>query len=363
MQEINRRRAKCLVAVCLTPAQGASQVRVVRIFNRAAAALSLVLATFLTCQFAVAQSSSEPIETTAPNEARTWWLPEEASTFAGDVDRLFYAVLWMTSIVGIAVMIVLVIFLFKYRYRPDRTATYIAGNERLELVWTLIPALLMAGTAAVSQATWGYIKNRQDWPTPEAAVERIKNKEIVVCEVIARQFNWAFHYPGPDGKLGPRKIELIKQSADLKEVIGLDTEHPDSKDDIVTPEMVVPVNKEVFVYLTSTDVLHSFYLPNFRVKQDAVPGLVGRVWFQATKESIDVVGRDGNNPLGVIDIDSGKTIKVTESKPFDIVCAELCGANHFAMRGMLYVVTQEQFDKYVELYGKLQAPADDDFGF
>lgn len=336
-------------------------MRVVRILNRTVAALTLMLATFLTCNFAAAQSSSEADVTTVPN--RSWWLPEEASTFAGDIDRLFYVVLWMTSVIGIAVFVVLLVFLVKYRYRPDRTATYITGNERLELVWTLIPALLMAATAAVSQATWGYIKNRQDWPTVEVATERVKKKEIVVCEVIARQFNWTFHYPGPDGKLGPRKIELIKQSSDMKQVIGLDTEHPDSKDDIVTPEMVVPVNTEVYVYLTSTDVLHSFFLPNFRVKQDAVPGLDGRVWFQATKTSQEVVGKDSNNPLQVIDLDSGRPIKITNSKPFDIVCAELCGANHFAMRGMLYVVSQEEYEQYLDLYGKLQAPEDDDFGF
>ncbi len=350
-----------LVAVCLTPVQGAHKVRVVRIFNRAAAALSLLLATLLTWSFAAAQSSTETV-TTADN--RSWWLPEAASSFAGDIDRLFYAVLIMTGVVGIAVFIVLTVFLIKYRYRPDRTATYISGNEKLELVWTLIPALLMAGTAAVSQATWGHVKNRQDWPTPEQMTERVKNKEIVVCEIVARQFRWQFHYPGPDGKLGPRKIELIKQSADLAEVIGLDRSHPDAKDDIVTAQMVVPVDTEVFCYLTSIDVLHSFYLPNFRVKQDAVPGLDGRVWFKATRTSAEVIGRDTTNPLGVVDADSGLTVTVSDSKPFDIVCAELCGASHYVMFGHLYVVSWEDYEKFIDLYGKLQAPADDDdFGF
>lgn len=335
-------------------------MRALRILNRTVAAISLILATFLTWSFAAAQSSSDTI-TTVPN--RSWWLPEPASTFAGDIDRLFYIVLWMTSVVGIAVFVVLLVFLFKYRYQPGRRATYLAGNQRLELVWTLIPTLLMAGTAAISQSTWGHIKNRADWPTTEQMAERVKNKEIVLCEIIAKQFNWTFHYPGPDGKLGPRKIELIKSDGTLPQQIGLDPNHPDGKDDVVTSEMVVPVDTEVFCYMTSLDVLHSFYLPNFRLKQDAVPGLNGRVWFEATKTSEEVIGRDPSNPLGVIDADTGLTVTVSKSKPFDIVCAELCGAGHYRMFGRLFVVSWEDYNKYIDLYGKLQKPEDDDFGF
>lgn len=272
----------------------------------------------------------------------TPWLPSDVSTYGHEIDFLFDIILWMTLIVGVAVFVVLGIFLVQYRYKSDRTARYIHGNARLEIVWTLIPALLMALTAAISQSTWAKIKNPSDWPaTQQTMEEEIKSGKAVLVEVTAQQFNWTFRYPGKDLKFGPRKVELIKKGT-LEDGIGLDRTHADSKDDIVTGAMVVPVNTKVYIHLVSVDVLHSFFLPNFRVKQDAVPGLHGKVWLQATRTSADVIGkvtadnatRDQSRYFGL-------------SKPFDIVCAELCGGQHYAMKGSLYVVTREQYDQFI----------------
>lgn len=275
------------------------------------------------------------------------WLHKDVSTIGHEIDLLFDIILWMTLIVGVAVFAVLGYFLVKYRYNPNRTARYIHGNSRLEIVWTLVPALLMALTAAISQSTWGKIKNPPvgtgdgDWPTAELMTKKIASGEVVHLEVVAQQFNWTFHYPGADGKLGPRKLELIKKGS-LEDGIGLDRQHPDGKDDVITGMLVIPVNKKVYIHLASVDVLHSFFLPNFRIKQDAVPGIQGRVWLQATQTSGEVIGT-----VAMDDAFSEQRKYFNFAKPFDIVCAELCGAQHYGMRGPMFVVTQEQYDRYM----------------
>ena len=259
----------------------------------------------------------------------SWWLPENVFPAAEPIDRLFYFILYMTGVICIAVFVVLVLFLIKYRYRAGRHGAFIHGNTRLEAVWTLIPTVILALTAAFSQATWSNIK-RQPTVAP--------GEDVIEMEVIGRQFAWYFHYAGADGELGIRDPDFIDpQSSEPEELIGLDRSDPASKDDIVTPNMVIPVNTKVVIKLGSVDVLHSFYLPNFRVKQDAVPGLDGQVWIQSTKTSGQVIGTspDESAMLGY-------------AKPFDIVCAELCGQGHFKMRGKLYVVTKEQYQMFLE---------------
>lgn len=283
---------------------------------------------------------------------QSWWLHKDVSSNGHKIDLLFDIILWMTLIVGVAVFIVLGWFLWKYRYNPNRTARYIHGNSRVEIVWTLVPALLMALTAAISQSIWAEIKNPPvgtepgNWPTDVLMVEKVKAGEVVLVEVVAQQFNWTFHYPGVDGKLGPRKIELVKKGT-LEEGIGLDREHPDGKDDYCTGMLVLPVNKKVYIRLVSVDVLHSFFLPNFRIKQDAVPGLMGKVWLEATKTSAEVIGK-----VSEVDAFGPQKQFFDRAKPFDIVCAELCGGQHYAMKGPLFVVTQEQFDRYTAAQAK-----------
>lgn len=139
-------------------------------------------------------------------------------------------------------------------------------------------------------------------------------KDPVRVEVIGEQFGWNIHYAGPDGKLGRRKMELVHFS----NPIGLDREDPASADDVVMGnEMRLPVNKTVLIDLLSKDVIHSFFIPEFRLKQDAVPGLKIPMWVTPTK-----IGK------------------------FEITCAQLCGFAHSLMRGDVYVQTQEEFDAW-----------------
>ena len=209
------------------------------------------------------------------------YFPHDISTFGPKIDWLFLLIFWIVMVVWIAVMIAMVVFMVRYRTRPGRKAEYIEGNTRLEIVWTTATAVILVVLAFMSRATWADIK--EHGPPGQ-----------VFYGVNAKQFNWEITYPGPDGKFG-------------------------TKDDVIVEnEMHVPVGKVVRIDLTSKDVIHSFFVPNLRLKQDAVPGRVIKVWFEAT-----------------------------ETGQYEIPCAELCGFGHSGMKGNLTVQSQADFDKWL----------------
>ena len=209
------------------------------------------------------------------------YFPHDISTFGPQIDWLFELIFWIVMVVWIAVMIAMVVFMVRYRTRPGRKAEYIEGNTRLEIVWTTATAVILVVLAFMSRATWADIK--EHGPPGQ-----------VFYGVNAKQFNWEITYPGPDGKFG-------------------------TKDDVIVEnEMHVPVGKVVRIDLTSKDVIHSFFVPNLRLKQDAVPGRVIKVWFEAT-----------------------------ETGQYEIPCAELCGFGHSGMKGNLTVQSQADFDKWL----------------
>jgi len=132
------------------------------------------------------------------------------------------------------------------------------------------------------------------------------------------QFAWYFRYPGPDGKFGITNPKLMDPSAGSEAAIGLDTSDPAAKDDVVTGTMFLPVNRQVDFTLRAVDVIHSFFIPNMRFKQDAVPGLAIHMH-----------------------------VTPTQIGDYEIACAELCGLGHYKMHGMVKVVSQEDFDKWI----------------
>jgi cytochrome c oxidase subunit 2 len=210
------------------------------------------------------------------------YFPHDISTFGPKIDWLFELIFWIVMVVWIAVMIAMVYFMIRYRTRPGRKAEYIEGNSRLEIIWTTATTVILITLAIMSRSTWADIKEHG----PPGDVFYMVN---------AKQFNWEITYPGPDGKLG-------------------------TKDDLTMDnEMHVPVNKVVRLDLTSKDVIHSLFIPNMRLKQDAVPGRIIHVWFQAT-----------------------------ETGQYEIPCAELCGFGHSGMKGNLTVQSQEDFDKWLK---------------
>jgi len=267
------------------------------------------------------------------------------------VDTMFNVILWLTMATLVGVLVVMGIFIVKYRHRPGRRSRFIHGNNALESVWTLIPTVILAVIAVLSQDSWSQMKYA---PTET-------DDEPLRIRIIATQFEWYFQYPGRDGKLGSRDATLVQlRSGDPRERTGHNPDDPDGEDDIfLTKQLVVPVNRTVVAEMTSVDVIHSFFLPNFRVKQDAVPGMKTMVWFNSSKTSGEVVGHNPQMPLFSADGE-----EITTAKPFDILCAELCGAQHYAMNGMLYVVSEQQFQKFIESeYDAREAEMGDDFGY
>jgi len=212
----------------------------------------------------------------------SWWLPENVSTYGEDVDFLFHLIYYVTGGVFILVAGAMIAFLVMYRHREGRRARYTHGNASLEIVWTVIPALILVVLTLLSAPTWARIEMR------------IPQTDLQIL-VTAKQFNWQVTYPGPDGKFG--------------------TEDDKTFDN----EVHVPVGKPVILILKSRDVIHSFFMPNLRFKQDAVPGREIRRWFEATRP--------------------GK---------YEIPCAELCGFGHSGMKGWLYVHTPEEYQKWLK---------------
>jgi cytochrome c oxidase subunit 2 len=210
------------------------------------------------------------------------WLPNNISTFGSRIDFLFTLIFWITLVTWILVMGAMVSFMFLYRAKPGEKASYIEGNPRLEIVWTTVTTVILIALALMSRSTWADIK--EAGPPGD-----------VFYGVQAKQFNWEITYPGKDGKLG-------------------------TADDVtVENDLHVPVNKVVRIALTSKDVIHSFFVPVMRLKQDAVPGREIPVWFEATE-----VGQ------------------------YEIPCAELCGFGHSGMKGTLYVMSQADYDKWLK---------------
>jgi len=209
------------------------------------------------------------------------WLPEAVTTTAPAIDRLFYLILWITGSVFVLVQAVLLWFLIRYRRRPGRRASYIHGNELVEVIWTAIPALILVFLTFQSQRVWSQVRGSP--PPPDLEVE-----------VQGEQFAWNIRYAGADGELN-------------------------TADDITTiNELHIPVQQTVLFHVKSKDVLHSFFVPQFRMKLDAVPGLTGRLWVSATTT--------GN---------------------FEIACAELCGLGHYRMRGFLVIESRAAFDAWL----------------
>jgi cytochrome c oxidase subunit 2 len=235
-----------------------------------------------------------------------WWLPagpdltvegghlHSVSSAGKQIDSLFVIVLLITGIVFIGTQIALTYVTFRYvdTGEATRKASYFHGSQRLEVIWTIIPSAILVFIALYQMGTWANIKFRSAAP-----------KVQPLAEVTGRQFQWVIRYPGNDGKLNTK--DDLHMVNDLHFVKG----------------------RPALIYLKSSDVIHSFFLPQFRIKQDAVPGLTIPVWFDT-----DQAGH------------------------YELVCAELCGWGHYKMRGNVTVhETQQQFDEWLDSALKEQA--------
>jgi cytochrome c oxidase subunit 2 len=219
------------------------------------------------------------------------------------IDHHFTWTYVLMGIVFLAAQLGLGYLVWKYRDRGQKV-TYSHGNTAMEVTWTLLTAILFIGLNLSGEKIWA--EARFQGAAPGA----------VQVEVTGLQFAWYFRYPGPDGKLGRTKPEL--EDASVDNPVGIDPDDPAGKDDVVTGTLYLPVNREAELVLRAQDVIHSLFIPAMRFKQDAVPGLMIHMHFTPTK-------------IG----------------DYEIACAELCGLGHYKMHGMLKVVSQADYDKWL----------------
>ncbi len=210
------------------------------------------------------------------------WLPPNISTFGGEIDKFFYAIYYITTVVFFLVAGAMIYFLIKYRAREGHQARYYHGNTMLEIVWTSATFIAMIVLALATKPLWSEIK--QQVPPTDTTIR-----------ITGKQFNWEVLYPGPDNTFGTEDDFQIDNNVN------------------------VPVNKPVQILLNARDVIHSFFVPALRLKQDAVPGREIPAWFEATQ-----TGR------------------------YEIPCAELCGFGHSGMLGFLIVQSEEEYQAWVD---------------
>jgi cytochrome c oxidase subunit 2 len=177
-------------------------------------------------------------------------------------------------------------------------------------------------------------------PLWAARVDHIPSeREALVVEVTGEQFAWNIHYAGPDGKFGRTDIKLLDLQSNP---LALDRDDPNAKDDVTTVnQLYLPVNKPIVVKLRSKDVIHSFGVPEFRVKQDAIPGLTIPIWFVPNVTTAEMRTRMGNGEF-----------------QYEIACAQLCGLGHAKMRGFVTVVSADEFQKWLDDKVKEQSAPD-----
>ena len=191
---------------------------------------------------------------------------------------------------------------FRYRDRGQK-ARFVRGNHTLEVVWTTATLVIFVGLGVMAAHAWGEVH----FGGPEPGALQV--------EVTGVQFVWNFRYPGADGKFG--RINPKDIDASTGNPLGLDPNDPAGKDDIVSGDLYLPVGREIELMLRSQDVIHSFFVRELRVKQDAVPGLVIPVHFTVTKTG-----------------------------DYEITCNQLCGLGHYHMHAMLHVLSDADFQQW-----------------
>lgn len=292
------------------------------------------------------------------------WMPEGVSTHAADVDKLFNVILWITAFFFFLTEAILVIFLWKYGCgRCGEAATGVPAflkpigglidtPHKVEMAWTIVPAAILLYIAFAQVGTWATVKYQS------RMAELIgKDRVPVRIEVSARQFEWRMRYPS-----AKRYRDWLKNPAAEKDDMESFSKNPHADDVHVVNELHVfgdTVQREgkdewqgnpVLVHLSTRDVLHSFNLPQFRVKQDALPGKTIPVWFTPTKPNTAKV-KSGSSQVWL----DGRTGAGEPDKLliWDIACAELCGWGHWRMIGRVYVHPSEQdFLEWLDQAGK-----------
>ncbi|MGC1481175.1 MAG: cytochrome c oxidase subunit II [Chthoniobacterales bacterium] len=245
---------------------------------------------------------------------RPYWMPPTATENGQQTDLILNTIFWLTAGVFVLTQGFYIYYLIRYRRREGVKAHYIHGNNLAEIIWTALPTAVFLGLAIWGDHVWNQLTKT---PAPNNAIE---------VEIVGYQFAWDFRYGGEDGELDEI---LLEKMGGTENKFGLKRADFDQSDDFSTTEMVIPVGVPVHVILRARDVIHSFYVPEFRLYQDAVPGrTIDWMWFVTTRE--------GN---------------------FELACNQLCGTGHYNMKAPIRVVSQEVYDEWHA--GKVKARAEE----
>jgi len=262
-----------------------------------------------------------------------WWLPKDVSTFGDRIDGLFWLILAITGFFFVLTEAILVYAMYRYASRPGQKASYFHGNHKLEVIWTLVPAVILLLLAVFQINVWAEVKFQKNMPAPDAKTQQI--------EVTARQWEWRVRYPSA------QRMQSWKSKPEDAQDFG---PNPHMDDVYIPNEIHVwKGGKEskdqhrVLVHLKTRDVLHSFFLPNLRLKQDALPGKTIPVWFAVTEHNTRAVEDPTTHDKHWVEIgyDPATGAVTNRDMIWELACAEFCGARHSLMRGKLFVHENE----------------------
>lgn len=244
-------------------------------------------------------------------------LPIPASDHGQKYETMFNWTIVLTGIVFFLTQAALFFFIFKFKDTGTRKAEFISHNNTLEVIWTTVPAITLLILVVIGLRNWITMTG----PAPDGHI---------IVEVTGKQFNWIIRYPGPDKTFGQTDFRKID---DANNILGIDWNDPAAKDDIIIQngEMHLLVDKPVKLVIKSRDVIHNVGLPHFRMKMDAVPGVVTSMWFTPLITSKQMAKEVGNPEF-----------------VYEINCAEMCGKGHYSMRGTVIVETENEFNEWLK---------------
>ena len=246
-------------------------------------------------------------------------LPPASSIHGAEIDTLMKVSMILILVVFFALSPMLFYFAYKYRGRKENKAFFFAHNNKLEIAWTVIPTIILTILIIYGLRTWDRAMN------PDIS-------EAKVIEVYSKQFDWTARYSGTDNILGDANYKLVEG----RNTLGVDTNDKNSADDIVVREVHLPVNKPVLLKFRSQDVIHSAFLPHFRVQMNCVPGLSTQFAFTPTKTTAEMKESEG------------------EDFEYVLLCNKICGSAHFNMQMKFVVESEEDYNKWISSQKTLQ---------
>ena len=260
-------------------------------------------------------------------------LPGAASVHGLNIDSLWNVNMWIITIASILTNGALFYFAYKYSGKDKTKATFLAHDNRLEMAWTIVPAVVLAGIIIFGLKFWNEITDRSTDP----------NK--VTIELYAKQFDWSARYAGQDKTLGLTDYRQI----DGGNSVGMDTLDANGYDDIIVKnEFHIPVNREIEFKMRSRDVIHSAFMPHFRAQMNCVPGMITEFKFTPNKTTADM-RKDPYVIQLMKGINDARAKDNKEAVEFDyiLLCNKICGASHYNMQMTIIVESEKEYNAWI----------------